>query len=61
VYFDKQSFAIFVTLPTSFLVTFLLTRQVIDQEFSKNFELRGDKFRGLKKRKHYFQFQKAKL
>jgi len=30
VYFGYESFAIFVTLPTSFLVTFRLTRQVID-------------------------------
>jgi len=30
VYFDQQSFAIYVMLPTPFLITFLLTRQVID-------------------------------
>jgi len=57
----NKALPIFETLPTPFLVTFLLTRQVIDKEFSKALELRGDKFRDLKKRKHYFEFQKAKL
>jgi len=51
----------FVTLPTPFLITFLLTRQAIELEFSEDLELRGDKFRDFKKRKHYFEFQNAKL
>jgi len=46
----------FVTLPTPFLIIFFLTRQVID-EFSKDLEFGGDKFRDLKKRKHHFGFQ----
>jgi len=56
----NKALPFFVTLPTPFLITFLLTRQVIE-EFSKDLELRGDKFRDLKKRNHYFEFQKAKL
>jgi len=61
VYFGEQSFAIFCNVAYTFLITFLLTRQVIDWEFSKGLELRGDKFRDLKKQKHYFKFQTAKL
>jgi len=57
----NKALTYFVTLPTPFLITFLLTRQVIDQLFSKDLELRGDKFKDLKKRKHYFEFQQAKL
>jgi len=57
----NKALPFFVTLPTPFLMTFLLTRQLIDQEFSKHLELRGDKFRDLKKRKHYFEFQTAKF
>jgi len=55
-----KALPLFVTLPTHFLITFLLTRQV-KIEFYKDLELRGDKFRDLKKRKDYFELQKAEL
>jgi len=57
----NKALPFFVTLPTPFLITFRHTRQVIDNKFSKDLELRGDKFRDLKKRKHCFELQKAKL
>jgi len=44
----------FVTLPTLFLITFLLTQQ----EFSKYLELRGDKFRDLKNESTSLNFKK---
>jgi len=47
VYFNK-ALPFFVTLPTPFLITFLLTQQRIDSEFSKYLKLRRDKFRDLK-------------
>jgi len=47
--FANKALPFLVTLPTPFLITFILTRQVID--FSKDLELRGDKFRDLKKTK----------
>ena len=54
--FANKALPFLVTLPAPFLITFILTRQVID--FSKDLELRGDKFRDLKKRKHYFSKSK---
>jgi len=48
----------FVTLPTPFQTTFLLTRQAIDYEFSKYFELRGDKFKDLKNESTTLNFKK---
>jgi len=44
VYFSK-ALPYFETLPKPFLITFLLTQQV---EFSKDLEVRGDKFRDFK-------------
>jgi len=41
----NKALPFFVTLPTPFQITFLLTRQVIEKEFSKDLEIRGDKFR----------------
>jgi len=41
----NKALPFFATLPTPFLITFLFTQQVIDKEFSKDLELRGDKFR----------------
>jgi len=57
----NKALPFFVTLPTPSQITFLLTRQVIEQEFSKDFELRCYKFRDLKKRKHYFELENAKV
>ena len=44
------SFAIFCNVTSPFLITFLLTRKVIEKEFTQ--DLRGDKFRDLEKRNH---------
>jgi len=60
VYFNK-ALPFFVTLPTPFLITFLLTQQVIDKEFSKDLELRRDKFRDLKNESTALNFKKQNL
>jgi len=54
----NKALPFFVTLPTPFLVTFLLTRQAIEQFFSKDLELRGDKFRDLKNETTTLNFKK---
>ena len=48
----------FVTLPTPFLITVLLTQQVIDSEFSTDLELSGDKFRDSKNESTTLNFKK---
>jgi len=54
----NKALIFFATLPTLFLITFLLTRQEIDLEFSKYLELRGNKFRHLKKESTTLKFEK---
>jgi len=54
----NKALQFFVTLPTPFLITFLLTQQVNDEEYSKDLELRGDKFRDLKNESTNLNFKK---
>jgi len=54
----KKALSFFVTFPPLFLITFLLTQQIIDYEFSKDLELRGDEFRDLKNESATLNFNK---